>query len=135
MGSKMGAEEIRHISSAEELLRFLKDMKFLSEFAVAWDQNIHGDFESAFLVQKFGISNEWFLKESSDSDLKRMTTEELVTDIILRKHDYGSIGLFVDRIVYHLIGSEWDEIISRSVYHEIRLYTEFMNRNSAHMVF
>ena len=75
MGSKMGAEEIRYISSAEELLRFLKDMKFLSEFAVAWDQNIHGDFESAFIVQKSGISNEWFLKESSDSDLKRMTTE------------------------------------------------------------
>ena len=135
MGSKMGAEEIRHISSAEELLRFLKDMRFLSEFAIAWDRNIYGDFESASLVQKSGIANEWLLKESSDSDFKRMTTEELVTDIILRKHDCGDMGLFVDRILYRLIGSEWDEIISRSVYHEIRLYTEFMNRNSAHMVF
>ena len=135
MGSKMGAEEIRHISSSEELLRFLKDMPFLSEFTIAWDQNEHGDFESASLVRKSGIPNEWLLKESSDSEFKRMTTEELVTDIILRRHDCGDIGLFVDRMLYRLSGSEWYEIISRSVYHEIRSYTEFMNRNPTYMIF
>ena len=129
MGSKMGAEEIRHISCPEELLRFLKNMKILSVFVIAWDRNIHGDFGASSFVQKSGIPNEWLLKESSDSDFKRMTTEELVTDIILRKHNCGDIGLFEDTIVYYLTGPEREEIVSRSIKHEIHSYVKFMDRN------
>lgn len=129
MGSKIGVEEIRHIYSPEELLRFLKNMRFLSEFSIAWNLNTNGDFESASLVRKSGVPNEWLLKKSEYSDFKRMTTEELATDIILRKHNYGAIGLFEDMIAYYLTGSEWDEIIFRSIKHEIHSYAEFMDRN------
>ena len=102
----MGAEEIRHISRPEELLRFLKNMKILSVFAIARDRNIHGDFESSSFVQKSGIPNEWLLKDNC-----------------------GDIGLFEDTIVYYLTGPEWDEIVFRSIKHEIHSYVKFMDRN------
>ena len=129
MGSKEAIEEIRYLSTPEELLRLLKNMRIHSKFEIVWDRNVYGDFESASFVRKSEEPNEWLLQETINDDFEQMTTEELVTEIILRLFCCNDLCLFQNGVLYCLIGPEWDEVILRSIKHEIHSYVKFMDRN------